>query len=118
MPRAQGHGAEMEEEEAGSGPPLILSPGGLQGALSSYQPVRAELSQAHRVIAYDRRFGGQSNSPLVVQTWDMVCQDVIDLMDALRASLGKQRAKAPAPAKAEAAPCSTTRSPASASCCS
>jgi pimeloyl-ACP methyl ester carboxylesterase len=43
----------------------------------------APLAQAHRVIAYDRRFGGQSNSPLVVQTWDMVCQDVIDLMDAL-----------------------------------
>ena len=39
----------------------------------------------------DRRFGGQSNSPLVVQTWDMACQDVIDLMDALgieQASLG------------------------------
>ena len=83
MPTAQVHGAELYYEEAGSGPPLILSPGGLQGGLSSYQPVRAKLAQAHRVIAYDRRFGGQSNSPLVVQTWDMVCQDVIDLMDAL-----------------------------------
>jgi pimeloyl-ACP methyl ester carboxylesterase len=59
--------------------------------LASYQPVRARLAQAHRVIAYDRRFGGQSNSPLVVQTWDMACQDVLDLMDALgieQASLG------------------------------
>ena len=107
MPTVQVHGAEMYYEEAGSGPPLILSPGGLQGALASYQPVRAKLSQAHRVIAYDRRFGyeclgksltevlahrviaydrrfgGQSNSPLVVQTWDMVCQDVIGLMDVL-----------------------------------
>jgi pimeloyl-ACP methyl ester carboxylesterase len=55
----------------------------LQGALSSYQPVRAKLSQAHRVIMYDRRFGGQSNSPMVVQTWDLVCQDVIGLMDVL-----------------------------------
>jgi len=55
----------------------------LQGVLASYQPVIAALSQAHRVIAYDRRFGGQSNSPLVVQTWDMVCQDVIGLMDVL-----------------------------------
>jgi pimeloyl-ACP methyl ester carboxylesterase len=83
MPTAQVHGAEIYYEEAGSGPPLILSPGGLQGVLASYQPVRARLAQAHRVIAYDRRFGGQSNSPLVVQTWDMACQDVIDLMDAL-----------------------------------
>jgi len=73
----------MYYEEAGSGSPLILSPGGLQGVLSSYQPVSTKLSQAHRVITYDRRFGGQSNSPLVVQTWDMACQDVMDLMDAL-----------------------------------
>lgn len=83
MPTAKVNGAEMYYEEAGSGSPLILSPGGLQGVLSSYQPVRAKLCQAHRVIAYDRRFGGQSNSPMVVQTWDMVCQDVIGLMDIL-----------------------------------
>jgi len=83
MPRAKVNGAEMYYEEAGSGSPLILSPGGLQGVLSSYQPVSTKLSQAHRVITYDRRFGGQSNSPLVVQTWDMACQDVMDLMDAL-----------------------------------
>ena len=91
MPIAKVNGAEIYYEEAGSGSPLILSPGGLQGALSSYQPVRTKLSQAHRVIAYDRRFGGQSNSPMVVQTWDLVCQDVIGLMDVLgieKASLG------------------------------
>jgi pimeloyl-ACP methyl ester carboxylesterase len=83
MPIAKVNGAELYYEEAGSGSPLILSPGGLQGTLASYQPVRAKLSQAHRVIAYDRRFGGQSTSPLVVQTWDLVCQDVIGLMDVL-----------------------------------
>ena len=83
MPTAKVNGAEIYYEEAGSGSPLILSPGGLQGVLSSYQPVRAKLSQTHRVIMYDRRFGGQSTSPLVVQTWDLVCQDVIGLMDAL-----------------------------------
>ena len=57
------NGAEIYYEEAGSGPPMILSPGGLQGVLESYQPVLEELSRAHRVIAYDRRFGGQSKSP-------------------------------------------------------
>lgn len=91
MPTAQVNGAEIYYEEAGSGSPLILSPGGLQGVLSSYQPVIKALSQAHRVIAYDRRFGGQSKSPMVVQTWDMVCQDVLGLMDVLgieQASLG------------------------------
>jgi pimeloyl-ACP methyl ester carboxylesterase len=83
MPTAKVNGAELYYEEAGSGSPLILSPGGLQGVLASYQPVSATLSQAHRVITYDRRFGGQSTSPLVVQTWDLVCQDVIGLMDVL-----------------------------------
>lgn len=83
MPRAKVNGAEIYYEEAGSGPPIILSPGGLQGVLDSYQPVLEELSHEHRVIAYDRRFGGQSSSPMVVQTWDMVCQDVIGLMDAI-----------------------------------
>lgn len=83
MPRAKVNGADIYYEEAGSGPPLILSPGGLQGVLESYQPVIGELSHEHRVIAYDRRFGGQSTSPMVVQTWDMVCQDVLGLMDTL-----------------------------------
>jgi pimeloyl-ACP methyl ester carboxylesterase len=83
MPAAEVNGAEIYYEESGTGPPIILSPGGLQGVLASYELVRQELSQEHRVISYDRRFGGQSNSPLVVQTWDMVCQDVIGLMDVL-----------------------------------
>ena len=70
MPRAKVNGAEIYYEEAGSGPAMILSPGGLQGVLESYQPVLEGLAHEHRVIAYDRRFGGQSKSPMVVQTWD------------------------------------------------
>ena len=83
MPSAKVNGAEIYYGEAGSGPPVILSAGGLQGTLAGYEPVMEELSREHRVISYDRRFGGQSRSPLVVQTWDMVCQDVMGLMDAL-----------------------------------
>ena len=91
MPTAKVNSVEIYYEETGSGPPIILSAGGLQGTLAGYGLVIGELSREHRVISYDRRFGGQSNSPLVVQTWDMVCQDVMDLMDALcieRAYLG------------------------------
>ena len=83
MATAKVNGAELYYEEAGSGPPIILSPGGLQGVASSYANVMDALSQEHRVIVYDRRFGGQSRSPMVVQTWDMVCDDVFGLMDAL-----------------------------------
>src|ERR671916_2751491 len=84
IPTARVNGTEIYYEEAGSGPPIILSPGGLQGVLASYGLVMQELTHEHRFISYDRRFGGQSRSPLVVQTWDMVCQDVIGLMDVLR----------------------------------
>ena len=83
MATAKVNGAELYYEEAGSGPPIILSPGGLQGVASSYGEVVEALSQEHRVIVYDRRFGGQSRSPMVVQTWDMVCDDVFGLLDAL-----------------------------------
>ena len=83
MPTAKVNGAEIYYEESGGGPPIILSAGGLQGSLAGYRPVVTELSREHRVISYDRRFGGQSSSPLVVQTWDMVCQDVMGLMDVL-----------------------------------
>ena len=83
MATASVNGAELYYEESGSGPPIILSPGGLQGVASSYHPVIDSLSQEHRVVVYDRRFGGQSRSPLVVQTWDMVCNDVFGLMDTL-----------------------------------
>ncbi len=91
MATAKVNGADIYYEESGSGPPIILSPGGLQGAASSYHGVIDALSREHRVVVYDRRFGGRSRSPLVVQTWDMVCDDVFGLMDALgidRAYLG------------------------------
>lgn len=83
MATAKVNGAEIHYQEAGSGPPIILSAGGLQGLASSYDSVVGSLSQEHRVVTYDRRFGGQSRSPLVVQTWDMVCDDVFGLMDVL-----------------------------------
>ena len=83
MPSARINGADIQYEESGGGPPIILSPGGLQGVASSYDSVVEALAREHRVILYDRRFGGRSRSPLVVQTWDMVCDDVFGLMDAL-----------------------------------
>ena len=54
-----------------------------KGKSDSYSEVAGTLGESYRVIVYDRRFGGKSNSPLVVQTWDQVCQDVFELMDAL-----------------------------------
>ena len=39
MPTARVNGAEIYYEESGSGPPIILSAGGLQGTLAGYGPV-------------------------------------------------------------------------------
>ena len=83
MPRVKVNGADIYYEEVGRGPTIILSPGGLQGLLENYRPVIEGLARDHRVIAYDRRFGGQSRGQVVVQTWDLNCQDVLGLMDAL-----------------------------------
>ena len=83
MPTVQVNGAEIYYEEAGSGPPIILSSGGIQGRASGYHSVMESLSSKYRVVIYDRRFGGQSRSPLVVQSWDLVCDDLFGLMDKL-----------------------------------
>ena len=83
MPTAKVNGAEIYYEERGSGPPIILSPGGLNFSLEPFRAVIEGLSQKHRAIGYDRRFGGRSKSPLVVQTWDLCSNDVMGLMDAL-----------------------------------
>ena len=48
MATAKVNGAETYYEETGSGPPIILSPGGLQGVSGSYQGVIEALSQEHR----------------------------------------------------------------------
>ena len=66
MPAVGVEGAHIHYEEAGSGPPIILSPGGLQGTLSSYEPVLEPLSREYRAIAYDRRFGGQARVPWAI----------------------------------------------------
>ena len=83
MSRVKVNGVEIHYEEVGRGPAMVFSPGGLQGLLENYRPVIEGLAMEHRVIAYDRRFGGQSRSPVVVQTWDLNCRDVVELMDAL-----------------------------------
>ena len=74
MATARVNGSEIHYEESGSGPPIILSAGGLQEVASSYQPVVKALPQEHRVVVYDRRFGGRSRSPLVVQFTTAECQ--------------------------------------------
>ena len=68
MPTARVNSAEFYYEEAGSGPPIILSAGGLRGTLDGYGPVAGELSRENRVVSYDRRFGGRHWRSLALGT--------------------------------------------------
>ena len=91
MPTAQVNGAEIYYEEVGSGPAIVLTAGGLKGVHGYFSGIVGDLAKNHRVVTYDRRFGGLSKSPMVVQSWDLCCLDVIGLMDALgidKATLG------------------------------
>ena len=91
MPFAEANGAELWYETVGDGPTIVLTPGGLQHGHEVFDPVVGGLAHGHQVVTYDRRFAGRSRSPLVVQTWDQMVDDLIGLMDALdieRADLG------------------------------
>ena len=61
MATAKANGAEIYYEEAGSGPPIILSPGGLQGVLASYGLVMQELPTS---IASFLTTGGLPSRPI------------------------------------------------------
>ena len=80
-------------EEAGSGFPLLVIPGGglnstiagLNGSNSPFNPM-AEFKAEYRCIAADLRNanGGQSSGPLEIdRTWDAYADDQLGLMDHL-----------------------------------
>ena len=83
MPFARVADAELYYEAIGEGPPLVLTPGGVQNGLEVIRSLAGSLAVGRRVIAYDRRFAGRSRSPLVVQTWDLAVDDLIGLLDQL-----------------------------------
>jgi pimeloyl-ACP methyl ester carboxylesterase len=91
LPLIAANGAELWYETVGDGPAIVLTPGGLQHGHDVFDGVVGGLSAGHEVVAYDRRFAGRSRSPLIVQTWDQMVDDLIGLMDGLgleRADLG------------------------------
>jgi pimeloyl-ACP methyl ester carboxylesterase len=83
VPYAHVLGAELYYEEFGDGPPLILTPGGVQNGVEVIRDLAELLSGGRRVIAYDRRFAGRSRSRLTVQTWNLATDDLIGLLDYL-----------------------------------
>jgi pimeloyl-ACP methyl ester carboxylesterase len=92
MPTYQRSDVRIHYEEAGSGFPLLIIPGGglnsTIAALAASHPFNplVEFSDQYRVIAADLRNakGGQSSGPLEVgRSWDAYTDDHIGLMDHL-----------------------------------
>lgn len=91
MPTLEKGPVTIRYEEAGSGFPLLVIPGGgLNASIAKladhpFDPLE-EFSDTYRVIALDLRnaIGGQSDGPLDVErTWDAFTDDQINLMDYL-----------------------------------
>ncbi|MEM8972006.1 MAG: alpha/beta hydrolase [Pseudomonadota bacterium] len=91
MPIFENGPVKIHYEEAGSGFPLLVIPGGglnatIAGlATHAFNPLE-EFNNTHRVIALDLRNAntGQSSGPLEVdRTWDALTDDQLALMDHL-----------------------------------
>ena len=91
MPIFENGPVKIHYEEAGSGMPLLVIPGGgLNATIAglaghAFNPLE-EFSDTNRVIALDLRNanGGQSEGPLDVErTWDALTDDQLALMDHL-----------------------------------
>jgi pimeloyl-ACP methyl ester carboxylesterase len=92
MPFYETGDVRIHYEEAGSGLPLLLIPGGGLNSVISYFATRSsfdaieDLSSEHRCITMDLRnaTGGQSTGPLEVdRPWDAYTDDQLGLMDHL-----------------------------------
>ncbi len=91
MPIYKNGPVQIQYEEAGSGFPLLVIPGGgLNATIAgladhAFNPLE-EFSDTYRVVALDLRNanGGQSEGPLEIErTWDGFTDDQLDLMDHL-----------------------------------
>ncbi len=91
MPIFENGTTKIHYKEAGSGPPLLVIPGGgLNATIAglanhAFNPLK-EFNDTHRVIALDLRNAneGQSVGPLDIdRTWDALTDDQLGLMDHL-----------------------------------
>lgn len=81
MPHADADGARIWYETAGDGEPLLLIPG-FGATTTVYWANMPELSRRFRVIAFDPRGSGRSDSPAGAYTMEMFADDCVAVLDA------------------------------------
>lgn len=89
MPHFNHEGVNLYYETHGSGPPLVLTPG-FSGTTRMWKPQVEPLSAVSRLILWDKRGHGQSDSPEAAEdyTQELVVDDLAALLD----HLGVERA--------------------------
>jgi 3-oxoadipate enol-lactonase len=85
LPFASTRAARLHYEETGDGPPLLLI-AGIPAIASDWRPLAEALGDARRVIAYDNRGSGESDTPPGPYTTAELADDAAALLDALDAS--------------------------------
>jgi pimeloyl-ACP methyl ester carboxylesterase len=84
MPFATTGGVRLHYEDGGEGRPLLLI-AGIPAIVSDWLPVANALRTTRRVIAYDNRGSGESDTPVGPYTTAELAEDAAALLDALGA---------------------------------
>lgn len=87
MPTVKVNDISMNYEVHGQGSPLVLI-GGLGTDISVYRKMIRQLSEKHKVLAFDNRGSGRTDKPDIPYTIEMMADDTAALM----ASAGIERA--------------------------
>lgn len=82
MPKSKIADGEIFYEQSGSGHPLIFV-SGLSGTARSWLPQIAPFSERYRVVTYDQRGTGASDTAQRTFSVDQMAEEVVALMDAL-----------------------------------
>lgn len=83
MPFLTVDGARLHYQRIGEGSPLLLLAGMMSDG-ASWTPVIESLSQSHELIILDNRCTGQSTPPLVTTSRELMLDDILQLLDALK----------------------------------
>ncbi len=82
MPKAKINGVNLYYEEHGDGVPLIMAHGG-GGSLLQFMHQVPHFSKKHRVVVFDGRGHGRSDSPQSGYSMKIFSEDILRLMDIL-----------------------------------
>lgn len=82
MPYAKSGDINMYYEIHGEGEPIVLNSGGAEMVESQELTINA-LSSVYRVITYEVRGTGRTDSPDIPYTWEMFADDLAGLLDTL-----------------------------------